>query len=185
MLDVPAALLAERQRLGLDRFDEMWEGELHMVPPPSAEHQRIGTKLVAALFGVAEAARLRLSYETGVFDPKATGNTNYRTPDLVVFDDAASSERGVEGRARLVVEIRSPGDESLAKLTYYESVGVSEVILIDRDSKAVRHWLASDQGLLEAPPSEDGWHHLQALPARLRTIGTRLELDAGGAVIVI
>jgi hypothetical protein len=38
MLDVPAALLAERQRLGLDLFDEMWEGELHMVPPPSAEH---------------------------------------------------------------------------------------------------------------------------------------------------
>ncbi len=185
MLDVPAALLAERQRLGLDRFDEMWEGELHMVPPPSAEHSRIGTELVAALFHVAEAAGLRLSYETGVFDPNAAGNTNYRTPDLVVFDDAARSERGVEGRARLVVEIRSPGDESLEKLTYYESVGVLEVILIDRDSKSVRRWAASDQGLLETRLNDEGWHHLQALPARLRTVGTRLELDVGGAATVI
>jgi len=149
MLDVPVALLAERQRLGHDLF------------------------------------HVHLSYETGVFDPKASGHSNYRTPDLVVFDDAARSERGVEGRARLVVEICSPGDESLQKLAYYESVGVSEVILIDRDTKSVRHWLATDQQLVETPANDDGWHHLQAVPARLRTVGTALELDVGGAITVI
>ena len=35
MLDVPESLLDERRRLGLDVFDEVWEGVLHMVPPPS------------------------------------------------------------------------------------------------------------------------------------------------------
>lgn len=37
MLEVPEGLLAERARLGHDRFDEMWEGVLHMVPPPRSE----------------------------------------------------------------------------------------------------------------------------------------------------
>ncbi len=78
-----------------------------------------------------------------------------------------------------------PGDESLQKLAYYESVGVSEVILIDRDTKFVRHWLATDQQLVETPANDDGWHHLQAVPARLRTVGTALELDVGGAITVI
>ncbi|MBA3983821.1 MAG: hypothetical protein H0X61_09880 [Acidimicrobiia bacterium] len=40
MLDVPVALLAERQRLGHDLFDEMWEGELHMVPHPAPSTTR-------------------------------------------------------------------------------------------------------------------------------------------------
>jgi hypothetical protein len=37
MLDVPGSLLDERRRLGLDVVDEVWEGVLHMVPPPSGE----------------------------------------------------------------------------------------------------------------------------------------------------
>jgi len=32
MLDVPEALVEERRRLGIDGFDEMWEGELHSIP---------------------------------------------------------------------------------------------------------------------------------------------------------
>lgn len=148
--------------------------------------EEIGTELLVALLHSAEAAGLRLTYTTGVFDSKAPGNTNFRTPDLVVFDDSARSEHGVEGRARLVVEIRSPGDESLQKLPYYESVGVLEVILIDRDTKSVRHWLATDHGLVETPAEEEGWHRLRALPARLRTTGgARLQLDADGAMTVI
>lgn len=38
MLDVPQALLEERRARGADRWDEMWEGELHMVPLPSEQH---------------------------------------------------------------------------------------------------------------------------------------------------
>ena len=30
-----ASLIAERQRLGLDRRDEIWEGDYHVVPGPS------------------------------------------------------------------------------------------------------------------------------------------------------
>ncbi|MGI9120683.1 MAG: hypothetical protein ACR2G7_11290 [Acidimicrobiales bacterium] len=38
LLEAPQSLLEERRRLGLDIFDEMWEGVLHMVPPPGGPH---------------------------------------------------------------------------------------------------------------------------------------------------
>jgi hypothetical protein len=34
MLDAPQAMLDERRRPGHDVRDEMWDGVLHMVPPP-------------------------------------------------------------------------------------------------------------------------------------------------------
>ena len=34
-------LLERRHRLDQDRRDEVWEGVLHMIPPPSHEHERI------------------------------------------------------------------------------------------------------------------------------------------------
>ena len=181
MLDVPAALLAERRQLGLDRFDEMWEGELHMVPPPNEEHQRIGTELVAALYAVTRAQGLQLRYETGVFDPEVTGDSSYRTPDVVVFGDEVRSARGVEGGARMVVEIRSPGDESLHKLAFFQRVGVAEVLVIGRDDKSLRRWLRRDDRLVELAAGDDGWHRLDAIPVALHGGDGRLELVMHGA----
>lgn len=185
MLDVPSRLLAERRRLGLDLFDEMWEGELHMGPPPSEEHQRIGGRLHAALLGAADTAGLHVRYETGVFDPANPADESYRTPDLVVFDEAARSTRGVEGRALLVVEIRSPGDETFDKLPFYERMGVAEMLVIDRDSKAVRRWLRTDDGLAEVGPDSAGSHQLTALPVTLHAIDGRLVVGVSGHESVI
>jgi hypothetical protein len=49
MLEVDPALLEQRRRLGLDRWDEMWEGVLHMAPAPANEHQRILDDLIMSL----------------------------------------------------------------------------------------------------------------------------------------
>ena len=38
LLEIPDTIqrwMDERARLGHDRMDEMWDGVLHMVPPPS------------------------------------------------------------------------------------------------------------------------------------------------------
>ena len=56
MLDVPESLLDERRRQGLDVFDEVWEGVLHMVPPPSGEHQRLELELGSAFLSARQAA---------------------------------------------------------------------------------------------------------------------------------
>ena len=133
VLEVDHSMLAERRRLGRDRHDEMWEGTLHMVPPPSYRHQEIEAALVAAL----RPNLVRLGYsttaETGVF----ASDDDYRVPDVVVCRRQAASERGIDGPPALVVEIRSPGDESDAKLPWYLERGASAVLVIDRDTLAV------------------------------------------------
>ena len=43
------ALLERRRRDGLDRFDEVWEGVLHVISASSFEHARILTQLLEVL----------------------------------------------------------------------------------------------------------------------------------------
>jgi hypothetical protein len=43
MLDAPQELLDERRRLGQDVRDELWDGVVHMVPPPCDAHQEFGS----------------------------------------------------------------------------------------------------------------------------------------------
>lgn len=141
LLEADEALLAERARLGLDVRDELWDGVLHVTPAPMMRHQVLGAQLLRHLGGAADDRGLQLTYETGLFRP---GAEEWRVPDLVAFDAADASARGVEGRAACVIEIVSPGDTSLEKVPFYLEVGVTEVVLIDRDTLHVRVFRALD-----------------------------------------
>lgn len=185
LVEVPPGLLAERARLGIDKSDEMWQGEIHMVPPASAEHQRIAGELFVALRSAARDSTVLVRYETGLFDPGAPQDTDYRVPDLVVFDPAHLSDRGVEGAAALVMEIRSPGDESLEKIGFYERVGVGEVLVIDRDTKDLRQWQRRGDALVEMQIDEDMLVSPSLLPVTLRTIAGRLEVVTPAGTTVI
>lgn len=58
---------------------------------------------------------------------------DWRVPDQVyVRPDQEIEEGGVTG-AEFVVEARSPGDESYAKLPFYAEKGITEVIIVQRD----------------------------------------------------
>ncbi len=180
---VPAVMIAERHRLGLDKADEMWQGVLHMNRPGNFEQQRLEMKLATVLGPLAEQLSLHLLVETGVFDPAVSEWTDFRTPDVVVFGDSARSERGVEGGALLAVEIRSPGDESFDKIPFYSRVGVAELLIIERDTKDVRKWRAAGgEGLAEVAPSGGGWHELAALPASVRGDAGTLQVRIGTTV---
>jgi Uma2 family endonuclease len=178
MLDAPEELIAERHRLGLDHRDEVWEGEYHMVPPASDEHQRIGGRLFRVLGMAADDRGLEYRYEPGLYDPNIPGQTTFRVPDQAVFAAAHRSGRGIEGRAELVIEIRSPGDETYEKLPFYERVGVQEMLVIDRDTKALRHWVRHDDRLVEVDASSTV--SLQALDARLYLEDSNLVVETAG-----
>jgi Uma2 family endonuclease len=165
MLEVPEALLVERRKLGHDRFDEMWEGVLHMVTSLDLAHQQLETWLVYHWTPLAEALGMQVTVETGVFDPAVAGDTSYRRPDVAVWSPAHVSARGIEGRAELVVEIRSPNDESYQKLPFYERVGVQEFLAVELDSSA-RRWVMSEGRLVEV--TGDGQAELRTLPVTLR-----------------
>ena len=53
------------------------------------------------------------------------------TPDCFDID----RNEYFEGAPTVVVEIRSPGDETMEKLPFYAQIGVPEVWVIDRDTK--------------------------------------------------
>lgn len=171
VLEVDQRMLAERARLGIDKKDEMWEGVLHMVPPASERHQALEAELVVALRPAARRHGWRVRTDTGVF----ASDSDYRVPDVVVFSPEAASERGVDGAPEVVIEIRSPGDESYEKVPWYLGRGARAVLIVDRDSLALD--LRTADG--KAEPAEDGSLVLGPLGVSiaLAPSGTTLVLD--------
>lgn len=177
MLEVDQALVEERRRKGIDCFDEMWEGVLHMVPPPSELHQQLGGGLYAALLPAARARGLRLGYETGLY----RAGDDYRVPDLMAYRPEAASRRGVDGAPELVVELGSPGDESQAKLPWYLARGAQEVLMVD----SVTFALALHRPDGRAASDAGGWVGLTTLGVRLRAVTAGLEVDAPGGTVQV
>lgn len=156
--------LVQRSRRGLDRWDEVWEGVVHMVPPPSGPHQELGTALLVALQPFARAAGLRIAYEIGVW----RHDRDYRIPDLSVYAPARASRRGVEGPPALVVELRSPGDETDAKIPWYLELGVAEVLVVGDGGRTVE--VHTRTGVASAP-------------VRLATLDVALETEPELAMV--
>ena len=101
--------------------------------------------------------------------------TSYRVPDLGFARPEHVSERGIEGRAVLVVEILSPGDESYAKLPFYRRVGVEEVLFVDQTTRAFEVRRPDGDGWSLVGPAE-GWTELASLGVALRWSDGRLEV---------
>jgi len=183
-LEVPQALLDERHAKGLDKSDEMWGGELHMVPPPMHGHQAVGAELFLVLGPLAKSRGLLPRYDpTGLFRPGA--DNDYRVPDQIYARPELSSERGIEGGASLVVEILSPNDETYAKLDWYASVGVGQVLVIDPSTRRVELFANRDGRMAPVEPDADGGLLIDALGLRAETVDGRLRLtwDGGTADI--
>jgi Uma2 family endonuclease len=131
-------LLERRRRLGQDRNDEMWEGVLHMTPAPLRRHARLQVQITVLLDPLANAAGLEAvgEFNVGVAD-------DYRIPDcglLVPGPDALYLPT-----AALVVEILSPGDETMQKLPFYAAHGVQEFVIVDPQQRKA-DWLGLSGG---------------------------------------
>jgi Uma2 family endonuclease len=175
MLEAPQALLDERRRLGLDRRDEMWDGVLHVVPPPKGPHQRLATDFLLVAGPLAQRRGLIAQYETALF----RAADDYRVPDQVYFRPEHDSERGVEG-AELVVEVRSPGDETYEKVDFYAAQGVREMLVLHPDGRFAELFRATGVRLERVEPDSDGALTSEVLGIRLRPAGGRLEITWEG-----
>ena len=166
--------LARRRSIGLDRWDEIWEGVLHMTPAPSLEHQRILDRMIAFLEPHLRATgRGVLTSGINVFGEPA----NYRIPDLTFV--AAGREHvlhqdGVRGGGPdAVIEIRSPEDETYDKLPFYAALGTREVIVIERDTKRPEIYRLAGSHFVALQQDADGWLPSEALMMRLRAVEGR------------
>ncbi|MGH3471763.1 MAG: Uma2 family endonuclease [Nocardioidaceae bacterium] len=132
------ALIARRQSLGLDTFDEVWEGEYHMAPAAHGWHGRLGHQLAVLLDPLAHRAGL---IAMGPFNLGEPGN--FRVPDGGLL-------RGSPGAtwfatAAMVVEVESPDDETWDKLGFYASHGVDEVLVASPAGRSLT-WLVRQGG---------------------------------------
>jgi Uma2 family endonuclease len=138
MLNVPEHILEWRRRTGADRYDEMWDGVLHMASVPNREHQDFVFSLAMWLrLNWAKPNGCRIHLELNIAEEGAWPD-NYRIPDLVLLTPSRfhiDCNEFFDGGPDAVVEIHSPGDEAYEKLEFYAKVGVLEVWIIDRDSK--------------------------------------------------
>ena len=130
------SLIQERHRLGLDRHDEVWQGEYHMAPAPSSEHARVETRLAVLLDAIAD--RLGF-YVTASFN--LGSSADFRVPDLGVHRHEPHGTW--VATAAIVVEVRSPDDETCDKFPFFADHGVDEILVADLVTRTVR-WFVRD-----------------------------------------
>ena len=171
--EVPQSLLDRRRQTGEDRFDEMWDGVLHMPPTPTPEHQGLALELVCWLRQHRVGGPgTRLFYELNVAAPGGW-SADYRVPDLKVIRPGCGAvvrATHVAGPPAVVVEIESAGDESREKLGFYAALLVPEVWIFAAGSREPEvHRLRSD-GYARVEPDGDGFVTSSQLAVELRRI---------------
>ena len=141
------ALIERRQRLGIDLYDEVWEGSYHVAPAAHPSHGYVDKQLAVLLAPYAAAAAL---IGTGPFNLGRADD--YRVPD-------AGYHRSLPNAvwvptAAVVVEVVSPDDETYEKFGFYADHGVDELIVADPAARTVRCWRRGTSGYAEVPGSE-------------------------------
>ncbi len=179
MPSVPPEILEWRKRSGADRWDEMWNGVLHIMPAPNREHQDLEGSLEGYLrshWGRPRGARV---YHQINLAPPGGRPDDYRIPDLVLLTAerfAIDHNEYFEGAPDAVVEIHSPDDEAYDKLPFYEELGVPEAWVIHRDTKQPEVYLLK-RGRYRKQRAVGGW-------ARSLLTGTEMRASGSGKLVI-
>ena len=169
-------LQERRRQTGADRYDEVWEGVYVMAPLANNEHQRIATALARVFMDVA-GEQAHVLAGANVSARGADWAHDYRCPDVVVvLPGGTARDAGThwQGGPDLVVEVVSPNDRSREKLAFYASLGVREVLLVERDPKALEVHVLRAGSLVKAASSTLP----HPSPVTLSTLGLILTIDA-------
>jgi Uma2 family endonuclease len=182
-LSVPEWFLEDRRAKGLDGRDEVWDGVLHMVPPGTFTHHHMAFELAVALRPIAAARDLVANGDgLGLFAPRGDIE-NYRVPDISLVRAEHISERGLES-AELVIEVRSPNDESYKKLPFYARVGVKEVWIVEPKTRTVEIFTIVDGAFALLPAALVQRSPL--LSVTLETVlGPKLRITDGDSAVEI
>jgi Uma2 family endonuclease len=175
MVVIPVARpedLERRKKLGHDIWDEMWDGVLHMPPMPNFDHQDLEGSMEGYLRRRwARPNKAKVAHQINLAPPGGWP-TNFRIPDLILLTPPRFRiMRGdyFEGAPDVVVEIRSPDDESYDKLPFYAALGVPEVWFVDRDTKEPEIYLLRRGKYRKQRAGAGGW---------VRSAGTGVEMRA-------
>lgn len=129
-------LIRQRRRFGGDRYDEVWDGVYVMAPLADNQHQSLGLKLAIALSDALSPIKaIQIFNGCNVSDQPERWKRNFRCPDVAVFfpgNPAQDRKTYWYGGPDFAVEVMSRFDKSRKKFGFYKSVGVRELLLVDR-----------------------------------------------------
>ncbi|MEZ0264108.1 MAG: Uma2 family endonuclease [Phycisphaerae bacterium] len=154
---VEERLIAERQALGLDAHDEVWDGVYFMPPIANNEHQALLGELVMIFGVVVNWKGLGRVFPGANVSDREDWKTNYRVPDVLVFLNGNPAQNRFThwlGGPDLAVEIISSRDRSREKLDFYAAVGTREVLLIDREPWRLELYRLTEGRMVEVGRSE-------------------------------
>jgi Uma2 family endonuclease len=149
--------IQERRDWGVDQHDEVWEG-VYIAPPLATNpHQDLVADLTVILHIVIKSeGRGRVFPGVNVSDRRLGWKRRFRAPDVVV---ALNNTRAVDcnthwiGGLDFLVEVQTPGDESLEKIPFYSEIGVQELLIVHRDPRQLRLYRHNGRKLLQVKPS--------------------------------
>jgi Uma2 family endonuclease len=124
------AWLERRHLDGLDRFDEVWEGQYVVAPDPHGNHGRLQLGLAGLLLPASRRLGLHAMATFNLGGPE-----DYRVPDAGLTAEAPAIWHET---AVLVVEILSPDDATFEKLDFYRAHAVRELLVLDWGMRSVR-----------------------------------------------
>jgi len=130
------ALIARRRRLGLDKYDEVWSGEYHMLPMAHSSHGWLQMHVAMLIEPMAVAAGLVIIGPFNLGSPD-----DFRVPDFGLHRQRPHAVW--VPTAAIVGEIESPDDETWEKLPFYASHRVDEVLVVSAERRSAT-WLLRD-----------------------------------------
>jgi Uma2 family endonuclease len=181
--EIPQFIIEWRRRTGAERWDEMWEGVLHMGPAPSLEHQDLAGDLERWLRAHWSRARRNKVYHDVSVASEGNWPDDYRIPDLVLLmGNRLRICRGdyLDGAPDVVIEILSPNDETREKMPFYARIGVPEVWLVDGETRQPEIHVLRGDGYQPLSTDTEGWFCSPATGIRLRRKGKQLVIQLQG-----
>ena len=135
--DTERRMIARRRRLGLDKFDEVWNGVYVMSPMANDEHQDVVSLLNTLLCQVIQlSGQGKVRPGVNVSNRRVDWKKNYRCPDVAVFLNGTTAEnRGAYwlGGPDLAIEVTSPKERLSKKRKFYAKVGTRELLVVNRE----------------------------------------------------
>jgi hypothetical protein len=131
-----AEMIARRQTLGLDRFDEVWEGVYVMSPIADNDHQDVVggfDSILHIVIGWPHLCKVRPG--VNVSDRDKGWMDNFRVPHVAVYlldNPARDCLTDMLGGPDFGIEVASEGDRSRHKLEFYAKIGTRELLVVDR-----------------------------------------------------
>lgn len=172
---VSRQLIRDRKEKGIDGFDEVWEGVYVMSPEANLEHQDLAMDFANIFSEVVKKPGLgRVHAGANVSDRRTNWRRTYRVPDVLVVlhgGRAVDCDTHWFGGPDFLVEIESPDDDIEKKLPFYSKIGVRELLIVDRDTRALRLFRLNEGTLVLTGQSEPGksvWLHSDVLPLAFR-----------------